>query len=236
MGGGIAVITGYTDPQHVTANILSPITQIVPNTNGSPLPQASGSWTMTAPVTLITGLNYLSGMTVTGLADGNIIAPTLVPASGKIELATPASDVTIGLAFKPQLQSMYLDGGEPTQQGSRKKVAAVTARVENSRGLTMGSNQPDGSTQSPQQVETLWQGLSPVPDDGPNFPLKPSNALAIPLRTGDIRIPVTGGFATPGQVCLQQDNPLPMQVLALINEEVPGDVPQLKASPPERGR
>ena len=76
-----------------------------------------------------------------------------------------------------------------------------------------------------------------VPDDGPNFPLKPYNALATPLRTGDIRIPVQGGFQTPGQVCLQQDYPLPMQVLSLVNEDLPGDTPSVKApARQERGR
>jgi hypothetical protein len=228
-GGGIAVITAFTDNQHVTANILTPITQKIPNSGGIPRPQPSGSWTMTAPVATITGLNHLAGATVTGLADGNVVPPTVVAANGTINLPTAASAVIIGLGFRAQLQSLYLDSGEPTVQGARKKVAAVTARIENSRGLQMGSNQPDGSTQSPSEVDVAWRNLTAVPDDGPNFPLRPYNALATPLRTGDIRIPVGGGFATPGQVCIQQDNPLPMQILSLVSEEMPGDNPQLKA-------
>jgi hypothetical protein len=79
------------------------------------------------------------------------------------------------------------------------------------------------------EVDVEWRNLAAVPDDGPNFPLRPYNAIATPLRTGDIRIPVGGGFATPGQVCIQQDNPLPMQILSLVSEEMPGDNPQLKA-------
>ena len=228
-GGGIAVITAFTDNQHVTANMLSPITQKIPNSGGVPQKQPSGYWTMTAPVSTITGLNHLAGATVTGLADGNVVPPTVVAANGTINLATAASAVTIGLGFRAQLQSLYLDSGEPTVQGARKKVAAVTARIESSRGLQIGSNQPDGSTQNPVEVDVAWRNLTAVPDDGPNFPLRPYNALAIPLRTGDIRIPLGGGFATPGQVCIQQDNPLPMQVLSLVSEEMPGDNPQLKA-------
>jgi hypothetical protein len=184
---------------------------------------------MTAPVATITGLNHLAGATVTGLADGNVVPPTVVAANGTINLPTAASAVTIGLGFRAQLQSLYLDSGEPTVQGARKKVAAVTARIESSRGLQIGSNQPDGSTQSPAEVDVAWRNLAVVPDDGPNFPLKPYNALATPLRTGDIRIPVSSGFATPGQVCLQQDSPLPMQILSLVSEDMPGDTPQLKA-------
>src|ERR1035441_119007 len=155
--------------------------------------------------------------------------PRPTGAGGARRARTAASAVTIGLGFRAQLQSLYLDSGEPTVQGARKKVAAVTARIECSRGLQIGSNQPDGSTQSPAEGDVAWRNLAMVPDDGPNFPLKPYNALATPLRTGDIRIPLGGGFATPGQVCIEQDYPLPMQILSLISEEMPGDNPQLKA-------
>ena len=224
MGGGIAVITTYTDPTHVVANIISPIVGLVPG--GGVLPQPSGSWTMTAPVSTIGGLQYLAGMMVTGLADGNVIPPTLVPASGSIALAKPASAVTVGLGFQAQLQSIYLDTGEPTTQGQRKKVAAVTARIEASRGLKVGTNQPDGATLSPPQIAPQWfvgqGGLTTAPDKG----VMPFGGNTVPLFTGDVRVAVAGGFNTKGQVALQQDNPLPMNVLAMINEYWAGDIPQ----------
>ena len=76
-----------------------------------------------------------------------------------------------------------------------------------------------------------------MPDNGPNFPLAPYNATAIPLRTGDIRVPIPGGYNTRGQVCLQQDYPLPMQVLAMITEDFSGDLPQTQAPKrQERGK
>ena len=121
MGGGIAAITAFTDTEHVTANILSPIIAVVPNSGGVVESQPSGSWTMTAPVSTIGGLQHLAGATVTGLADGNVIPPTVVSATGTITLGTPASQVTVGLAFLPQFQTVYLDAGEPTVQGQRKK-------------------------------------------------------------------------------------------------------------------
>ena len=58
----------------------------------------------------------------------------------------------------------------------------------------------------------------------------PPNALATPLRTGDVRVALESGWATPGQICIQQDNPLPCQVLALIPEFLPGDTPQVQAA------
>jgi hypothetical protein len=222
IGGGVAKITSYTNSTHVVANILSPITDIIPNTN-TVRPATAGLWTMTTPVTSISGLEHLAGATVTGLADGNVIPPTVVSSTGVVTLPTAASSVTVGLGFTAQLQSVYLDAGSPTIQGQRKKIAVVTARIEASRGLQIGANQPDGSVQSPQELAPEWDSMTGVPDDGPNFPVKPYNALATPLRTGDIRIPVSGGFATPGQVAVQQENPLPMQILAFIPELLPGD-------------
>lgn len=243
MGGGIAVVTQYLNSGSVLANILSPIVATVPDRASTPLFQGAGNWTLTAPVTTIGGLGYLAGATVTGLADGNVIPPTVVPSSGTINLPAPispnvtgATAVTVGLGFRAQAQTVYLDAGTPTIQGQRKKIAAATARIEASRGLKMGSNQPDGSTQSPMQIEVSWNSLNNVPDDGPNFPLKAYNALCTPLRTGDIRIPVGGGWATPGQVALQQDSPLPMQILSLEPELFPGDTPQTQAPKRQQGR
>lgn len=227
MGGGIAQVTAFTDAQHVTAQILSPIAATRPNSGGIVQSQASGTWTLTAPVTTISGLRHLAGATVTGLADGNVVPPTVVAADGTVTLAKAASQVTLGLGFQAQLQSVYLDAGEPTAQGQRKKIAAVTARIEASRGIKVGSNQVDGSTLSPQQIAPVWSNLADAPDKA----VKPFNALATPLYTGDVRIPLDGGYATPGQVAAQQDNPLPMQILAFIPEDFPGDTPQLKAEP-----
>jgi hypothetical protein len=232
MGGGIATIVSYIDSRHVVADISSPIVQLVPNSGGIPQPQPSGSWTMTKPVATLTGLNHLIGATVTGLADGNVIPPTVVSAAGSIDLAMPASSVVVGLGFQAQLQSVYLDSGEQTVQGQRKKIAMVTARIEASRGLKIGSNQPDGSTLSPPRTAPVWFGMVDVPDRA----AAPYNSNTIPLSTGDVRIPVTGGFDTKGQVAIQQDYPLPSNILAFIPEVLPGDTPEIKASPRERGR
>lgn len=232
MGGGIATITGYTSPQSVVANIITPIVGLVPNSGGLVTMAGAGQWSMTAPVTTISGLNHLIGATVTGLADGNPIAPQVVTAQGTITLATPASSVVVGLAFMPQLQSVFLDAGEPTVQGQRKKIAAVTVRVEASRGFKIGTNMPDGSRLSPQQVAPVWNegpgGLvnAPIPADK----IVPAyNSNVVPMFTGDLRIPVPGGYDTRGQVAVQQDMPLPLNLLAFISEVYPGDTVQTQA-------
>ena len=235
-GGGIAVITAVAGSGlQATANILSPIVDLIPNSGDSPVVQAAGAWTMTAPVQTVSGLDHLVGATVTGLADGNVIPPTVVPASGAIVLPVPASAIIVGLAFTAQIQSVYVDAGEPTVQGQRKKISAVTARVEASQGMTMGANQPDGSVQSPALLAPPWgtgNAMSAVPVKS----VTPYNALAQPLYTGDVRIPVEGGYDTRGQVALQQTQPLPLQVLSFVSEISAGDTPEVKASPKPQPR
>ena len=97
--------------------------------------------------------------------------------------------------------------------------------------MKMGTNQPDASTQSPMPTSVPWNegpgGLTNVIYTGaPNYPLRPYNSLSTPLHTGDCRIPTGGGIATTGQVALQQDNPLPMNILSLYPELESGDLPQ----------
>ena len=61
----------------------------------------------------------------------------------------------------------------------------------------------------------------------PKACFKRSNSVgagnAIPLFTGDGRINVSSDWDTPGQVAVQQNNPLPMEVTAFIPEVVIGD-------------
>ena len=228
MGGGVATVTNYVDTQHVIANITSPITALIPNSKGTVAPQSA--WTLTAPVSVVSGLNHLIGATVTGLADGNVIPPTQVSAIGTITLETPASAVTVGLGFEVQVQSTYVDAGNPTIQGQRKKIAAVTARMESSRDIEIGCNQPDGSVQSPIQIAPTWIDMAPVP----NLVAGAYNSNFTPLYTGDVRVPVMGGFQKPGQACIQQTNPLPLQVLAFIPEILPGDISETEEKERQR--
>jgi hypothetical protein len=231
-GYGVATITSYVSPTQVIANITSPITQIqTDNPNDPDAPQIfqNGTWTMTQPISTLY-LPVLAGFTITGLADGKVIPPVTVPADGVVTLDTPASAIIVGLGYTAQLQSMYLDAGEPTVQGQRKKVAEVTVRVEQSAAFQAGGNQPDGSVQSPPQLAPVWQNLVDVPTHA----VPPFSGAATPLFTGDTRIPLPGGFNTRGQVAVQQSNPLPLQVLDYAVEVLPGDEPSTKAPPRQR--
>ncbi len=228
MGGGIATITAYTSSTVVTANITSPIVKLVPNTT-TPQTATSGNWTLTAPTTTITGLNHLAGATVTGLADGKEVTPRTVSATGSVTLDTAASDVTLGLGFTAQLQSLYLDGGDPTVQGQRKKVAAVTVVMQDSAPFKVGTNQPDGAVQSPIQISPTWGQLANAElTNTPTSVRPPYGSTVLPLYTGPTRVAVNGGFNVRGQVAVQQEKPFPLNVLAFVSEFLPGDLPQNK--------
>jgi hypothetical protein len=74
-----------------------------------------------------------------------------------------------------------------------------------------------------------------VPDQGElGQPKTPYNSNVVPLYTGYVRAPVSAGFTKTGQLALQQDNPLPMNVLALVAEDLPGDTPEAMVSQKQR--
>jgi hypothetical protein len=232
VGGGVAVITQYVSFFQIVANIITPITSVIAD-GGGVQPQTSGNWTLTTPTTTISGLSHLAGMAVTGLADGNVISPQVVSSLGSITLPVAASAVTVGLGFQAQLQSVYLDVGEPTVQGKRKKIAAVTVRVEASAGMEIGSSQPDGSLFTPMRINQQWSQMTPVDIRDPRA-RKPYLSNTPPLYTGDTRCTVYGGYQTPGQVAIQQPYPLPMQVLAFIPEILVGDNSETQAQQKQR--
>ena len=204
VGGGIATITAFNSGTQVTASLRQAITAVTPNDpTNTPLPAAAGSWTMTASVTVLSGLGHLNGMTVAILADGNVLANQTV-INGAITLPVAASAIIVGLPFQAQVQSMYLDTGTPTIQGKRKNIYAVTVRMENGRGVKVG---------------TSWNQLVEVKER--------SNSIyagaPIPLYTGDQRIVIPTNWQKMGQVIVQQDYPLPVSVLGLVNEYDVGD-------------
>ena len=227
VGGGQASVTTVNSPTQVLANIIVPIIETIPNDpNNLPVPAPSGDWTITTPVPTVTGLFHLNGMTVTGLADGAVIPPTVVQ-NGQITLATPASAITVGLPFVAQVQAMPIEiPSLGSIQGKRKKITGCTVIFEKSKGAQLGANQPVASMLDFQE-EIPWTNLVDMPEV-PNANLP--NA-AIPLFSGTKFQPVIddyqnfNGFeAAPGMACVQQSLPLPMNVLAFVPNIALGDL------------
>lgn len=195
INGGMGTVMSVSSSE-ILVNVTVPLT----NT----WPAVAGTWSVTTPVTSINGLDHLNGKVVSILADGNV-APQQTVVNGSITLDRAYSAITAGLPFTCQLQSLYLDIQSPdgTIQSKRKTVPAVTVRMQDSRGLKAGPTFRD-------LVEIKERTTEPM-------------GQPIRLFTGDQRVVLPGNYNVPGQICVQQDYPLPSTILALIPEVVIGD-------------
>ena len=206
MDGGIANITGFTSATVVTGTWTQPATMLIYNDpNHTPIPALSGEWTLAVPVKTFFGLDHLNGQTVNILADGGVVAPQVV-ANGMIHLPNAATKVVAGLPFVAQLQTMYLDIGQEvnTIQGKRKKINGLTVRCVETRGLKVGRTF-NTLTEVKELQRTMVLGQP------------------IPLLTGDTYMHMDSLWDVPGQICIQQDQPLPATILGVVPEITLGD-------------
>lgn len=219
-GGGIATVTAFVSGTQVTGNLTQDIAQVIlDGVTVIPVPQSAGEWTITTPTSTVSGLSHLEGMTVTGLADGNVIPPTVV-VNGSITLQQAATAIIVGLPFQPQLQTIYLDppSTEGTTQTKRKVVNSVGLRMVATRGISVGTDQTDASTQQNQQ-NIPWSNLIEIKQNISSS--SPTNS--IPLFTGDYFMNVQSGWNPNGQVAIQQNYPLPANISAIITYYNVGD-------------
>lgn len=226
IGGGQAIVTQYLGGTQVEAAVTVPIVKTIPNDPYRlPVPAPSGKWTITTPVTAVTNLWHIEGMIVTGLADGAVIPPTTV-VNGTVALPAAASAVTMGLPFIVQLQAMPPEiPAVGSIQGKRKNVHSMNVRMQASRGIQVGANQPVASALDFQQ-EIPWSNLVDLPE----VPQRNLPAAALPLFTGDKYANLNddwqnwdGWQASPGWVAAQQTLPLPMNILCFVPEMSVGD-------------
>lgn len=222
-GGGIMTVTQYNTETVLTVAITRPIAAVVLNDPyNTVVPQTAGNWTIINPTTVVNGLFYLEGMTVSCLADGVIQAPQVVK-NGQITLPEAASSIIVGLGFTAQAQTMYIDvPSQVTSQGRRKTAFDVVVRVQNTPGpFEIGANQPDASIQ-PSGQTIPWQNMSLRSPPFPNqAPLEPFN-----MFTGDIPGQVNDQLGgSNGQIAFQQRFPVPLNILSVVPSYELGDDP-----------
>lgn len=166
-----------------------------------------------------TGGQHLAGFSCTGLATDNLGNVTVIPAftmglAGNFNLAVPAAPatgytrVTVGLPYTPQLTTLGIDTGEPTIQAKMKKIPAVTVRVANALGLSIGTN---------------FDNLVDMDDLIIGNVGKDTNELVSDLVTGDALQAIDPDWTVPGQYCIQQSLPYPATILGLIPQIAIGD-------------
>jgi hypothetical protein len=166
-----------------------------------------------APETNFTGAEFLAGETVTGLADGVVIPPFVMPANGNFTLATAASKVTVGYGFTCKLQTLPLDVGDPTIQGKVKKINAVDVRVAEALGLYIGA---EFGSHMVRMKDLVVGNVS-------SMLTGQTSQRITDLVNGDARTFLDPTFTVPGQYCIEQRQPLPATVLGLISDYTIGD-------------
>jgi len=148
----------------------------------------------------LTNLDHLRGQTVSILTNGATHPTKHVaarPASINLERTTTKAHV--GLPFSSTVQTMRIDRGSAlgTAQGKIKRINAITLRLFRTVGVLVGE-----STDQTDRID--FRSSADAMD------------TAVPLFSGDKEVEFDGGFNTDAFVVVQQDQPLPLTLLAVI--------------------
>jgi hypothetical protein len=151
-------------------------------------------------VSELSGLTWLKNETVQVTVDGARHPDVTVSNEGTVTLNFPGKYITIGLQMISKYESLYIDpeaGGSTAAQGHVQNISEVLVRFYRTMGGKIG---PTCDKLVPIEYRT------------------PQDAMgeAIPLFTGEKRMPVDSNYATSAQVCITQEEPLPMMILAIL--------------------
>jgi hypothetical protein len=146
----------------------------------------------------------LNGKQVVILADGNVL-PAQTLASTTLTLPTAASRIHVGLPYVSQVETLKpeFNLGDGTLQDRKIMIPKVSVRFMNTRGGWIGTGEND-------LIEMMFPGL-PVP--GALLQLQDiMHEEIVPCR-----------YKKDGGVFFEQRDPLPVTILAIIPQVVPGD-------------
>ena len=156
---------------------------------------------------IVSNLTWLEGMTVNVLADGAVLPPQTVSTAavgnvpaGSITLPVGATQVHVGLPITAQLQTPpAAQSMEPAlAQGLAKNVNKVFLRTYRSSGILAG---PDFADLTPYRQRTVENPGSP-----PN------------MVSDEVEILLSNDWGTSGQICIQQSDPLPLDIASMTLE------------------
>ncbi|MEH6358832.1 MAG: ubiquitin-activating E1 FCCH domain-containing protein [Pseudomonadales bacterium] len=158
-----------------------------------------------APVTTITGLEYLEGETVTILADGST-HPTKVVTDASITLDRSSSKVHVGKGYDSDMEPLKPELGseDGTAQGKMKRTHKLFIRMFQSVGGSVGRDENN--------LEVINFRKSSDPMNQP-----------VPLFTGDKRVSLNTRNDRDDQFYWRHSDPLPSNILAFIRKLVTND-------------
>ena len=197
---------GYNGTGFTVANITTNTFELTiegTDVDGSAYAAYSSGGAARKAVTTVSGLWHLEGATVVATANG-YAESGLVVTNGSITLGAPASRVHIGLGYFCRLITLpltqYADGRGT--DGRAKNVSRLTVQVERTMGM--------------------WFGPSTDLMREAKFGLPALYGQPLAAVTEDIDVTMKGNWGKRKQVVLEQRDPLPMTVLALIPDATLG--------------
>jgi hypothetical protein len=150
------------------------------------------------PVSDISGLEYLIGVTVDIVGDGAVYPSQVVGANGQVSLSLPASAIEIGRHYDSYLKTLRPEVKGETTMGNHKKWSRVFVRLFETIGLKInGEEMPFRSS-----TDLMDQGIAPY--------------------TGDKHI-INTGWEAGGRIEIEQIRPLPATVLCIFGDLEIGD-------------
>ena len=154
-------------------------------------------------VDTVSGLWHLEGENVVALANGYVVRDLTV-SNGAVSFDGKASRIHVGMPYTAEMQTLRLDNGNllDSIQGRTKKISRLTLRFEQSLGGFYG---PDRD-----HMREIKYGL-------PASWGQPASWI-----TGDKDVTMSPSWNKDGYIVVQQRDPLPMTILAVIPDVVVG--------------
>ncbi len=154
----------------------------------------------------INNLDHLEGQEVAILADGEVL-PRQVVLNGQIILEDSYMKVHVGLPYESDFETLNVEipTRDGTIQGKKVKIGNVMFRVIDSRGGWIGPNE-----------DVLYEAFNDAIIEklgGENLGL---------MYTGDLRMPLGGGYEDGGRIFYRQVDPLPITISCVVPEVNPG--------------
>jgi hypothetical protein len=163
----------------------------------------SGATYSGAPATVISGLAWLEGKTVSVLGDGAVFPPRVVT-GGSITLEQPCSKVQVGLPITADVQTLPLSAQIDASygQGRLKNINKVWLRVYKSSGVFAGPSL-DRLVQFKQRTTEVY-GAPPA------------------LKSDELELSLEPSWQQGGQIYVRQSDPLPLTLVSMTVEAALG--------------
>jgi len=160
----------------------------------------------------LSNLWHLEGEEVSVFGDGFVVASpnnvsmdVLTVTDGAITLDRPYQVIHVGIPVTSDIETLDIDSAQgETMVDKRKNISRVSIRMEDSRGVWVGSSAPSDDSSDP--LEGLTE-LKIRDSEGYDEPVN--------LTTGIVDVNIRPEWNSNGRVFIRQVDPVPMTILSI---------------------